>query len=468
VFSISPHPEKDPESLSNVLRALAGKYQVPGAQLAIHRGGHTVAVAIGEAEFGSGDPVGDDTAFPSGSITKAFTATVAMALVADDDLDLDLPVGEYLPELGADRCAQITLRQLLSHTSGLPTGPDPVTAASLRRYVLEHCRQRNLVLPPGTAFSYSNVGYVLAGHLIETITGMSWWEAVELILLKPLGILPTFVVAPAPYAPQRQIVSGHSVNLATGRTVPVQQNEPLAEAPTGSLAVSAADLVSLGRMHIGPGAPDVLPVRFAKQMRRAEPGADPFGLADGWGLGLAVFRDGATEWVGHDGNADGTSCYLRIDPVGGCVVALATNANTGSYLWQDLVTELRAANIMVGGHGVDIAPGRRPAVPAASCVGTYANGDDEYQVLARDGRLHLALDGEIIARLALVDDLTFSLHEVVSGRLMNVGRFHRDPASGGIDGIHTLGRFARRRAPRIPHSRGSSAAERRPLERPIS
>jgi hypothetical protein len=188
-------------------------------------------------------------------------------------------------------------------------------------------------------------------------------------------------------------------------------------------------------------------------MRHAVPGAEPFGLADGWGLGLAVFRGETTDWVGHDGNADGTSCYLRVDPANGCVVALTSNANTGVYLWHDLLDELGAASVLVGRHNTDAAPGR-PVVPAANCVGTYSNGDDEYQVLERDGELCLGLDGSIIARLALVDDVTFSVHDLVSGRQLNLGRFHRDPVSGGIDGIHTMGRFARRRAPRIPRARG--------------
>jgi CubicO group peptidase (beta-lactamase class C family) len=468
VLSNSQGAENDPDCLADVLRALAEKHQVPGAQLAINRGGHTVAVAVGETEYGSGDPVTLETAFPVGSITKVFTATVAMVLVADSDLSLDAPVSEYLPGVLVERDGyrpHITLRQLLSHTSGLATGPDSPTSVSMRRYVLDHCRHSNQILPPGTAFSYSNLGYVLVGHLIETITGMTWWEALELIVLKPLGIVPSFIAAPPPYVCDRPIASGHSFNALNGRTVAVQQSETLVEAPTGSLAVSAADLVSFGLMHVGPGAPEVLPGRFVELMRQAVPGADPFGLADGWGLGLAVFSGETGSWVGHDGNADGTSCYLRIDPADGCVVALTSNANTGAFLWNDLLAELREANIRVGRHEVDPSPGR-PVLPAADCVGTYSNGDDEYQVLAHDGQLRLAVDGAVIARLVLVDDLTYSLHELVSGRRLNVGRFHRDPVSGGIDGIHTMGRFARRRAPRIPRARGRAMSTSVSVQRP--
>jgi CubicO group peptidase (beta-lactamase class C family) len=80
--------------------ALARKYRVPGAQLAIHHDGETVTAEAGELEFGTGWRVGRDAAFPVGSITKCFTATVAMILVADGDVDPDEPVAHYVPGLG--------------------------------------------------------------------------------------------------------------------------------------------------------------------------------------------------------------------------------------------------------------------------------------------------------------------------------------------------------------------------------
>lgn len=182
--------------LSARLSALAHTHGVPGAQLALHHGGETVGIEFGELERGTGRLVDRDAAFPIGSISKTFTASVAMILAADGDVELDVPLGEQLPELG-DLGEHLTLRQVLSHTSGLASGPasEQVSSASLRRYVADHCRRHNLVRPPGTGFSYSNMGYVLVGRLIETVTGMGWREAVEAILLRPLEITPAFVGA---------------------------------------------------------------------------------------------------------------------------------------------------------------------------------------------------------------------------------------------------------------------------------
>jgi CubicO group peptidase (beta-lactamase class C family) len=443
--------------LAETLTTLARKHRIPGAQVAIHHHGETVAAEVGELEYGTEWPVTVDAAFPIGSISKSFTATTAMILVADGDLELDAPVGEYLPELSFDDfAAQCTLRRLLSHTSGLSDGPDEVAAASVQRYVLDHCRRPELVVPPGTGFSYSNIGYVLAGHLIEMITGMSWWEAVDSILLRPLGIKPAFIIAPEPRISGRPIATGHSVNAAVGRIRPVEQSLALAEAPAGALAVSALDLVALGRTHLDRRTPE-LPTAYAEQMREPVPGAEPFGLADGWGLGLATFRNGNIVWFGHDGNADGTACYVRVEPSEGCVIAFTSNANIGVDLWQELVIELNRMGLPIKNYSAteELGP---TTMPPPGCVGSYWNGDIEYTVTAqKNGTVQLAIDGETVARLEFHEGLVFGQHELGSGRLVQAGRFLRDPITGDLDLIQIAGRLGRRRSRETYHNRTMSA-----------
>lgn len=442
-------PPLDPDRLSDTLSALARKYQVPGAQLAIHHGGETVAIEVGELEYGTGHRVTRNTAFPVGSITKTFTATVAMILVADGDLELDAPLGEYLPELG-DLGNRLTLRQVLSHTGGLAEGPDSKEVlASIRRYVLDHCRSQTLVLSPGTGFSYSNIGYVLVGHLIETLTGMTWWDAMESILLWPLRIEPTFIEptfigAAGCRSPGRPLATGHSVNTTVSRTRPVTQSLALAEAPAGGLAMSAMDLLTLGLTQLDGLGSALLPTEYVEQMRQAVPSAEPFGLADGWGLGLAVFRHEDTVWVGHDGNADGTACYLRVDPVNGSVVAFTSNANIGLLMWQELAAELCRAGLPIDRHSTVEALGRSTA-PPPGCVGSYRNGDTEYVVtLQENGKHCLVVDGEVVAWLRFHEDLIFSHQDVVSGQWMRAGRFLRNPVTGDLNGIRFGGRVGRR------------------------
>ncbi|MFC0430430.1 serine hydrolase [Kutzneria buriramensis] len=404
----------DKTSLEHTLSGLVDRHGVPAAQLSVHTGGETITVgAAGK--------------YPIGSITKPFTATLAMLLVADGDLDLEDRLAEHLGDLGP-RVGELTVRQLLSHTSGLPAAVAGENS-STRQY-LRACRDAELVLRPGVGFSYSNVGYVLLSRLVEEITGMDWWEAVEALLLTPLGIEPAFTVEPGGKRSTDTFVTGHA-----RRGVPVDQTLSEVEAGAGALALSAEDLVTFGLMHVtgdGPLSPQLL-----RTMRRQVPGVVPFGLANGWGLGLAVF-DG---WVGHDGTADGTSCHLRINPTGGQVVALTTNAVSGAALWVDLVGRLRELGLDVADYDLSQRHDEMPM--PAGLTGSYANGDMEYFVDAGDGVLRVG--GELYPELTVHRDWAFSVLEPESGRRVLGGRFLRDPSTGRIHGLQTGGRVAARR-----------------------
>jgi len=438
------HVERPPD-LAGALGALARQHKVPGAQVAVLEDGRTVTAEFGALKYGSDRPVTADAAFPVGSVTKSLTATLAMVLVADGDLELDAPVAEYLPEL-RDLGGQLTVERLLSHTSGLAADPDSEEAAtSRRRYVLNYCRSRLLIQRPGAGFSYSNLGYVLAGHLIETVTGLGWSEAMESVLLRPLGIRPAFTTT-ADRLPDRPVATGHSVRAGVGRTRPVQQSLSAAEAPAGGLALSATDLVALASLHVDPGRPALLPAAAAALMRRPVPAAEPFGIADGWALGLAEYRHGGTRWYGHDGNGNGTACYYRVDPAAGRVIAFTSNASTGYDMWQHLLAELGRSGMPIGAYRSRSSQRRVPVPPG--CVGSYANGSLEYAVSATaDGFLRITIEGEVIDKIACYDDLTFSLPAAESSQCMITGRFVCDPVSGTVDGIQVGGRLARRQAP---------------------
>jgi CubicO group peptidase (beta-lactamase class C family) len=430
--------------LGDRLHTLARTHQVPGAQLAVHSGGTTLALHTGVLDSITGEPFAADTAVPIGSLTKCYTATVVMLLVADGDVELDDQLGDHVPELrrGGPPC---TVRQVLSHTAGLASGPDSdhVAALTTARYLQAHCNDRKQVMAPGTDFSYSNAGYVAAGRLIETVTGMSWQDAVRSILLEPLGTVPSFIGAPG--TPRRQAARGHSANKASGRTRPVHQNLAPAEAAAGALMASSLDLVALALAHTQDGSRGLLPPELAEEMRRPVPGADPGVLADGWGLGFALFRQERATWFGHDGNAQGTSCYLRADPHTGTVVAFTSNSNSGADLWHELSGELAE----ITGIPIPGTPARpRPATPmsaTAQYTGIYLNGDVEYQVTMSDsGTLALSVDGDVPAPLVCHEDLTCDLVDPSSGRRIPGGRFVRDPRTGTVDRIQLSGRMARK------------------------
>jgi CubicO group peptidase (beta-lactamase class C family) len=407
----------------------------------------------GTARSGTSEEITAESRFPTGSIGKPFLATIALALVDDGDIGLDEPIGEHLTDWAPAPAAlvgRLTLRQLLSHTSGLPSGFDERAdnATSVRRYLSDNAHRLALVCRPGTGFSYSNLGYLLIARLIESITGLAWSEAVESILLRPLGIDPAFVIGLGPGRQAGPVVAGHTVS--GGRACPVRQTVTPAMAPAGALALSATDLVTFGRSLLTDPADATAPLRgpltaaTRELMRRPVPGAEPFGLADGWGLGLAVFTGGNTEWIGHDGTADGTSCHFRVEPRSGTVVAFTSNANTGADAWAGVVAELRASGLPIGNYANRTSlDDHLPLSP--SCFGSYVNGDTEYAVDVHDGRPCVRVAGEVFAELRLHEQWSFSVRDPVSGQRIPAGRFMNNPNTGLVSGLQTGGRIARRR-----------------------
>lgn len=427
------------EELQHRLDTLADTHRVPGAHLAVDTGTEVVSVHTGTADAATGAAFTADTAVPLGSVTKLYTAAAVLLLADDDDLDLDDPVASFLPELRA--LPDVTVRHLLGHTAGLPTGPDSDAAArtTASRYLSGVCTARDALFAPGTGFSYSNAGYVAAGRLVEEVTGMTWQEAVQALLLDPLGTVPAFLGDPVPVRPR---AAGHAINTATGRLRPAHQNLAPVEAPAGALLAGALDLMDLGRALVGRSA--VLPPEVAARMRRPEPGAAPGALADAWGLGVALFDQDGRRWCGHDGNAQGTSCHLRAEPESGVVVAFTGNAGGATALWRDLTDDLtRLTGVRVPTAPAPAHHGDPIALP--ECAGVYHNGPTEYRItLAADGSPTLSVDGDVPLPLVCYPDLSCDLVDPTTGRREPGGRFHRDPATGSIDHVQISGRAARR------------------------
>ncbi|MBV2155354.1 serine hydrolase [Kitasatospora sp. SUK 42] len=428
--------------LQHRLDTLAHTHRVPGAQLVLDTGSEVLALHTGVADAATGTPFTGETAVPVGSLTKPYTAALVLLLADDGDLDPDDPIADHLPELRG--MPEVTIRQLLSHTGGLPTGPDSDAAARTTpaRYLSAVCAAGEELFPPGADFSYSNAGYVAAGRLVEAVTGMPWHEAVRTLLLEPLGTVPQFL---DPAAPARPVAVGHALNAATGLARPVRQNLAPLEAPAGALLASALDLAALGSALTGRHK--ALPAAVAEELRRPQPGARPGALADGWGPGAALYRQDDRLWCGHDGNAMGTSCHLRAEPDSGVVVAFTGNSGTATALWHELAAELaELADVRVPAAIAPFGSGEHVDLPG--CTGTYVNGGIRYRIEpGRDGSPTLSVDGDLPIPLRCSADLSYDLVAPDTGRPEPGGRFHRDPATGVIDRVQVSGRTARRADP---------------------
>ncbi|MFI9324915.1 serine hydrolase domain-containing protein [Kitasatospora aureofaciens] len=431
------------------LAETARDHAVPGAQLTVHREGRSRSFVTGVTEAGTADPVTPETAFALGSVTKAFTATVTAQLVSDGDIDLDDRIVEHVPELGgpeATELSSVTIRQLLSHTAALVADHelDNHDDASLIRYAAS-AANTELLNAPGTVFSYSNTGYNLLGRVIEYVTDMKWRAALENFLLRPLGIDPLLVNDSTDRT--RALATCHTVRPGDGSAHPVGLFLPQSWAPASGLAASADDLVRFARLHLGdrPDADVLLAAELRAEMAQAAPGADAFGMADGWGLGLARYDSPDGVWLGHDGTVDGGTAHLRFHPDSGTALALTTNATTGTLLWADLVGCLGRLGLAVGDYRPRL-PGTARPLAADRLVGDYRNGDTSFSVRRHPTGLRLSDGTGLVAEMALHGQSVFTARRLDAQEAAYTGRFVTDPVTGEAVVLQLAGRSARRTA----------------------
>src|ERR1700735_4322668 len=260
------------------LDALARYHHVPGAVLAVSKGSETLDFATGTLNSRTGVRATTDSVFQIGSNTKLLTTTLVMQLVDAGEVDLDVPVRRYVPsfELAEQGAAdQITLRHLLTHTSGIEgdyfegfgRGDEAVG-----RYV-GALQNIGLIHRPGQMWSYCNSGFVLAGHVVEKVTALPYHQVLAERICEPLGLRQMTVL------PERMLASRCAVGHVQGPDqVPVVPPVVLMEAasvPAGSRTVAtAAELATFARMHLAGGtAADgtrLLSQESARAMARAQ------------------------------------------------------------------------------------------------------------------------------------------------------------------------------------------------------
>ena len=176
-FAQNQLPADLTQKIDKLAADVLAKTGVPSASLAIVKNGQVVYVkAYGEARIESKTPATPDMRYSIGSISKQFTATAILLLQEQGKLSLDDKVSKFVPNL--TRANEVTIRQLLSHTSGyqdywpqdyvMPMMLKPVTAEQ----ILDGWARKPLDFDPGTKWQYSNTNYVIAGVIIEKASGM--------------------------------------------------------------------------------------------------------------------------------------------------------------------------------------------------------------------------------------------------------------------------------------------------------
>jgi CubicO group peptidase (beta-lactamase class C family) len=350
------------DGLDDACRESLERWGVPGAVVGALAAGEADVRSYGVTALAGGETVRPETTFRIASITKPFTATLALLLVEDGLLALDEPVRTALPE------GHITLRHLLSHLGGFEG-----EAGDLARFgdgddalggvVAELSGQRQVV-PPGTVWSYCNAGYWAAGFVCAEARGTTYEDALRERVLAPLGLVSTGFGEPEARG-HDQPDAGSPRHEATPAAA-----FPRARRPSGGLVSNALDLLGFAAFHLAD----------ERLARLREPEAD---TPDGaYGLGWARERVAGADVWHHEGGYGGFRTLLALVPEQQVAFTILTNGSGGEAVVREVSDALLAG--LCG-----LRRERPPTVPLPPAelellTGSYANPEVDVKI-APDG-----------------------------------------------------------------------------------
>jgi len=295
---------------------------VPSASLAVVQGGKLVYTrAYGKASLNPQKPATPEMRYSIGSISKQFTAAAILMLQEEGKLSLDDKVGKYVP--GLTRGNEVSIRQILSHTSGYQDyWPEDyvmttMLPAATAQHILDTWGKKPLDFEPGTQWQYSNTNFVIAGQIVENITGHPLMDLLTARVFRPLGM--------------KSVWNSDEVKLTQADATPYYRHAlgPLRPAPkegrgwmfaAGELAMTAHDLALWDESLI---AQSILKPESYKEMFTEVKLRD--GKGTHYGLGVEVMDRAGHRSIEHSGEVSGFVSDNEVLVDDGVAVAVLTN-----------------------------------------------------------------------------------------------------------------------------------------------
>jgi D-alanyl-D-alanine carboxypeptidase len=307
------------DAIANQSLALTG---VPAANIAVVKDGHIALLrAYGLARLQPPLAATPGMEFPIGSVSKQFTAAMVLLLQQDGKLSLDDRVGKYLPEL--TQANDVTLRQILSHTSGYqdfwPEDYSPLAFAhpTTPQALVDQWGRKKLDFVPGTAWQYSNTGYAIAALIVQKAGGAPFFTQMQQRILAPLGMTHT-----ADYDAHGVPPSGLTgyERYAFGPPRPAPRDLPGWSFGSGGLAMTPSDLATwdisvMNRSLLSKASYDAM--QTDTKLKN--------GQATGYGLGVQVGSTGGHRYIEHSGEETGFVAENIVFPDDHAAIVVLTN-----------------------------------------------------------------------------------------------------------------------------------------------
>jgi CubicO group peptidase (beta-lactamase class C family) len=367
--------------LSDFVTKTAKDFEMPGVAVGVWADGQEVYACHGVTSLENPLPVNQDTLFLLGSVTKTYTATALMRLVVEGRIELDAPVRRYVPELrlkDEQAAAQITMLNLLNHTSGLDwdllietgEGDD-----ALAVYVAK-LSELKLIAPPGARTSYSQAGYSLLGRVIEKVVGTTYEKAMASLVFEPVGLMNTFFTAEEVMT--RRFAVGHNRDEDGTLSVSRLWRGPRCRNPGGGLASSVSDQLRWARFHLGDGraraasGTEVLPAEVVQRMKEPTTVLQGSDLGDAIGISWFLRDVDGVRTVGHAGSAIGQFAEFLTVPERDFAVVALSNAGPGGIPFNRSIVRWALKNYL-GMADRDLEPLPYDEQRVREIVGNYEN-----------------------------------------------------------------------------------------------
>jgi CubicO group peptidase (beta-lactamase class C family) len=425
--------------IDGYVQARLPSLRTPGLAVVVVEGDQVIfSQGYGFADREAGKPMTEDTPVAVGSTTKPMTALAVMQLVERGLVDLDTPVTTYLPDfrMADERSASITLRQLLSHTAGIPeseTYDGAQDDGALERRVAG-LADVPLHRAPGTGFEYANDGYSVAGLVIQQVTGMPYEHYMAQAVFAPLGMDRTT------FDPAEAATWGWAQGYAKRRGVVVPAPIVLSRGigPAGMVVTTATDVgryfVALLNGGAANGTPIIAQASLDETWTPIVPvgqGPGPYGYGLGWGTGEL----GGQRVLAHSGTVESAGSYFLLAP--DRRIAVGVLANMAGDEKADLATDV--LSIALGNEPSPHAPALdwRPAAGRftpnpevwAAYVGEYQSPQGTLRVYREQDQLHLSSGGAVFDLVPLSDTAFILLGDDTAFDEVPA-EFRRDPNGG--------------------------------------
>ena len=384
----TPSPSKNDAKftvISRLIRTEMKRLQVPGVSIGIYHKGKEYAAAFGITSVEHPLPVTVDTLFQTGSISKTFTGTLIMMLVEQGRVDLDAPVKKYIRDLklkDKEVTRKVTVRQLLTHMGGwvgdyfndFGNGDDALT-----RMVKDIARLPQMQ-PLGTIWSYNNTGFNVASRIIEIVTEKPYEQAMQEMLLDPIGLDMTYFY-PSDVLFTHRFVVGHQ---KVKDKVQVARPWAIGRAGNGvgGVVSTVRDLLKYARFHMSNGKKNVISGQSLKAMRLPQVDAGGRGLM---GLTWFIRQVGDVTSYAHGGATNGQQAYFFFVHQENFACAVLTNSDDGGIITAEIFS--KAMDIYFDARAELPKPVVMQTNQLQEYTGRYRIGTDCFDLKVKNGLL---------------------------------------------------------------------------------